>query len=143
MTMFVIRSGISLSIATAAAALLASAPAAARHGDRWVDAGPIWNQFDADRKCPNVARDVGGKWTGEWKTTQPGRASVCEIAGGRGGSGGGGGGVKDRWAEAGPIWNDFDANRKCPDVARKAGGKWTGQWKTTQPGRMSVCEVKR
>ena len=142
--MFVIRSGISLSIAGAAAALLASAPAAAKHGDRWVDAGPIWNQFDADRKCPNVARDVGGKWTGEWKTTQPGRASVCEIAGGRG-SGGGGGGVssKDRWAEAGPIWNDFDANRKCPDVARKAGGKWTGQWKTTQPGRMSVCEVKR
>jgi len=139
--MFVIRSGISLSIAGAAAALLASAPAAAKHGDRWVDAGPIWNQFDADRKCPNVARDVGGKWTGEWKTTHPGRSSVCEIAGGRGG--GGGGGVKDRWAEAGPIWNDFDANRKCPDVARKAGGKWTGQWKTTQPGRMSVCEVKR
>lgn len=142
MTMFVIRTGISFSIAGAAAVFLASAPAAAKHGDRWVDAGPIWNQFDADRKCPNVARDVGGKWTGEWKTTQPGRMSVCEIAGGRGGDGGGSS-SKDRWAEAGPIWNNFDADRKCPDVARKAGGKWTGQWKTTQPGRMSVCEVKR
>jgi rubredoxin len=140
--MFAIRSGIALSIvfaAVPAALLLASAPAAAKHGVRDVEAGPIWNQMDADRKCPKVARDVGGTWTGQWHTTQPGRMSVCEVAGGHHS----GGGKHDKWVEAGPIWNQFDADRKCPDVARKAGGKWTGQWKTTQPGRMSVCEVKR
>ena len=27
--------------------------------------------------------------------------------------------------------------------ARKAGASWTGQWWTTVPGRMSVCEIKR
>ena len=139
MSMIAIRCGIALTIASAAAVLLASAPAAAKQGGRWVEAGPIWNQFDADRKCSKVARDVGGNWTGQWKTTEPGRMSVCEVSGGRGGGGSSG---KDRWAEAGPLWNQFDADRKCPDIARKAGGKWTGQWKTTVPGRMSVCEVK-
>lgn len=41
--------------------------------------------------------------------------------------------------EAGPIWNDGDANQKCPNVCRKASQSWTGQWRTTQEGSMSVC----
>lgn len=41
--------------------------------------------------------------------------------------------------EAGPIWNDGDANQKCPSVCRKANLGWTGQWRTTQEGSMSVC----
>jgi hypothetical protein len=42
--------------------------------------------------------------------------------------------------EAGPIWADMDAQRKCPQVCSGAGGQWKGQWRTTQPGRMSVCD---
>lgn len=45
-------------------------------------------------------------------------------------------------AEAGPIWNQADAQRKCPEVAKANGGAWNGQWRTTVPGKMSVCEVR-
>lgn len=40
------------------------------------DAGPIWSQQDAERKCPPVCSAHGG-WNGQWTTTQPGRDSVC------------------------------------------------------------------
>ncbi|HEU5482345.1 MAG TPA: mannan-binding lectin [Sphingomicrobium sp.] len=124
-----------LCAAAPAAMLLGPEPAMGK--EREIEAGPIWNQFDADRKCPEVARKAGGTWTGQWRTTQPGRMSVCEV------KGGGGGGGKGKTIEVGPIWNQMDAERKCPEAARKAGATWTGQWWTTQPGRMSVCEVKR
>lgn len=39
--------------------------------------------------------------------------------------------------EAGPIWNTEDAQRKCPAVCGRTG--WDGNWTTTVPGRMSVC----
>ena len=116
--------------------ILAAAPATAKPGVRAVEVGPIWNQMDAQRKCPDAARKAGGSWTGDWRTTRPGM-SECDIAGGRGG------GNRDGWVDAGPIWNQIDADRKCPQVAKSAGGKWTGQWKTTRPGQMSVCEVKK
>jgi hypothetical protein len=44
--------------------------------------------------------------------------------------------------EAGPIWSQSDAEKKCPEVARKNGGTWNGQWRTTVPGSMSVCEIR-
>lgn len=47
-----------------------------------------------------------------------------------------------RNVEAGPIWNQDDANVKCPALAKQKGGVWTGQWVTTRPGEMSVCEIK-
>ena len=121
--------------AAPAALLLASAPAAAK--PREVEAGPIWNQMDAERKCPQAARKAGGSWTGQWRTTQVGRMSVCAVTGGSGGGGGG------KTVEVGPIWNQMDAERKCPEAARQARASWTGQWWTTVPGRMSVCEIKR
>ena len=46
---------------------------------RMVNAGPIWNQQDAEVKCPVVAYAVGGRWTGQWRTTRQGQMSVCEI----------------------------------------------------------------
>jgi hypothetical protein len=155
MTMIAIRCGIAMSIvgaAAPAALLLIASPAAAKHGVRQVEVGPIWNQMDAEKKCRKAARDTDGTWTGEWRTTRPGQMSVCDIAGGHGGGGGGGKGTwisigghggKGKWVEAGPIWNDADADGKCRRVARSVGGKWTGQWKTTKVGRMSVCQVKR
>tara|TARA_R110000850_G_scaffold75593_5_gene164637 strand:- start:714 stop:1574 length:861 start_codon:yes stop_codon:yes gene_type:complete len=50
------------------------------------------------------------------------------------------GNVRD--VNAGPIWNQQDAQRKCPAVAASQGGEWTGQWRTTVQGRMSVCELR-
>ena len=47
---------------------------------RMVNAGPIWNQQDAQAKCPVVAYAVDGRWTGQWRTTREGQMSVCEIA---------------------------------------------------------------
>ena len=40
--------------------------------------------------------------------------------------------------EAGPLWNQGDAQAKCPTVCR-APEHWNGQWRTTVPGKMSVC----
>ena len=41
-----------------------------------IDAGPIWNNDDAQRKCPAVC---GGyrNWDGNWRTVETGRNSVC------------------------------------------------------------------
>jgi hypothetical protein len=43
--------------------------------------------------------------------------------------------------EAGPIWNNADAQGKCPATCSNfgAGWKWNGNWVTTVPGKMSVC----
>ncbi len=39
--------------------------------------------------------------------------------------------------EAGPLFNQAEAERRCPAVC--SPGRWNGQWRTTVPGRMSVC----
>jgi hypothetical protein len=66
---------IKLFLAVIAAALsltLAAAPSFAVD----VNAGPIWNNDDAQTKCPQVC---GGRanWDGNWRTTEFGRNSVC------------------------------------------------------------------
>jgi len=99
-----------------------------------VKAGPIWNQADAERKCPKAARSAGAYWTGQWWTTKPGKMSVCQVSAKK---------SRKKTIEVGPIWNQSDAERKCPKAARKIGAKWTGQWWTTVPGVMSVCEVQK
>lgn len=43
---------------------------------------------------------------------------------------------------AGPIWNQEDANEKAPKVAAAHQGKWTGEWRTVVPSKMSVVEVE-
>ena len=47
--------------------------------------------------------------------------------------------LQARDIEAGPIWNNDDAQGKCPAVCDSAKLDWQGQWTTTIPGRMSVC----
>jgi predicted amidohydrolase len=42
-------------------------------------------------------------------------------------------------AKAGPIWNNPDAPGKCPSTCSAYSSTWNGQWKTTEPGQMSVC----
>jgi hypothetical protein len=129
---------IALNLAAGAAVLCLALPpiAWAQSKTISVEAGPIWSQADAERKCPQVAKANGGTWNGQWRTTVPGRMSVCEL---RLPS-------RDRYVveaiEAGPIWSQSGAEKKCPEVATANGGTWNGQWRTTVPGRMSVCEVR-
>ncbi len=47
-----------------------------------------------------------------------------------------------RDVNAGPIWSREDAKTKCPVVAASQGGQWTGEWRTTVQGKMSVCEIR-
>lgn len=43
-----------------------------------IEAGPIWDQRDAEYKCPRVCGDNHANWTGAWSTRGPGR-SICEC----------------------------------------------------------------
>ena len=87
-----------------------------------INAGPIWNNEDAQQKCPSVCS--GLRWNGQWATTQQGVMSVCGTTAG----------VE---IPIGPIWNNDDAHVKCPAQLSKT--TWGGRWRTTQPGVMSVC----
>lgn len=129
----------SLLLSFVATLLGAALPVVASAQSRTValEAGPIWSQADAQTKCAAVAKANDGTWNGQWRTTVPGKMSICEVRLGR---------SSGRYAvesiEAGPIWNQTDAEKKCPQVANTNGGTWNGQWKTTVPGKMSVCEVR-
>jgi hypothetical protein len=123
-----------------------------------VEVGPIWNQMDANQKCPAAAQREGGQWTGQWRTIRPGMMSVCDVSTHRGmdirigggssisGTYNGGGSPADwhgkRSIGVGPIWNQIDAQRKCPEAARKENGTWTGDWRTTGRGQ-SECDIRR
>lgn len=106
-----------------ASALSLGLPAAALA--REFEAGPIWNQPDAQNKCPRVCK-APWTWNGHWWTTVPNKMSVCSC-------------VQKVARNAGPIWNQPDAQSKCPNVCASPA-KWNGQWWTTVPGTMSVCE---
>lgn len=93
-----------------------------------VDAGPIWNQQDANQKCPKTCGNGYGPWNGQWWTTVPNKMSVCQC------------GANLQAIDAGPIWNQQDANKKCPTLCTNNKGSWTGQWWTTVQGQMSVCQ---
>lgn len=111
--------------ATLATCLLASQVAA-----RDIAAGPIWDQADAENKCPVAAAAYEGSWDGNWTTTVEGEMSVCSVTG-----------IPVVTLEAGPIWNQADADEKCPIVGFSVGGTWNGQWWTTVQGEMSVCQI--
>lgn len=128
---------IALNLAAALLCLVLPSAAWAQARTISVEAGAIWNQADAQRKCPEVAKANGGTWNGQWRTTVPGRMSVCELrlppSNGR---------YVVEVIEAGAIWSQSDAEKKCHEVAKANGGTWNGQWRTTVPGKMSVCEVR-
>lgn len=65
-----------------------------------------------------------------------------------GGAPAGGEEPKNFDVEAGPIWSNDHAQKRCPELLaewnrnRKPGepeARWTGQWVTTREGEMSVC----
>jgi hypothetical protein len=100
-----------------------------------IPVGPIWNNEDAQTKCPIACAAHLGKWDGQWTTVVPGEMSVCGC-------------VLDVPAHAGteftldvpagPIWNGDDAKTKAPVVCASYGGTWNGQWNTIIEGSMVV-----
>lgn len=42
--------------------------------------------------------------------------------------------------EAGPIWDNDDAKRKCPTICTNHQQVWIGGWRTTVPDKMSECD---
>ena len=121
-----------------AAMMLALTFGAASAATKDINAGPIWDNLDAQGKCPGVCSAAGGDWDGNWHTTVPGTQSVCSCD-----IGGGSGKKKAKNFNAGPIWNNADAGTKCPAVCISHDRKWTGNWHTTQEGQMSQCECSR
>lgn len=99
----------------------------------------LWSQSDADAKCPRVAAEAGGTWTGDWRISVPGKTSFCQIKPGPAPVSRPASSLRN--IEVGPIWSQLDAEDKCPRAAADARGRWTGQWRTTVPGQMSVCEI--
>ena len=87
----------------------------------WIDAGPIWNDFDAQRRCPQVCGSAG--WDGNWKTTQPGRNSVCSCRGRAAAEGRG----RKYQVDAGPIFHNLQAERIC--TAACGSARWDGNWR--------------
>jgi hypothetical protein len=120
-------------IGAALLALALPSAASANAGDvgkATVNAGPIWNQADAARKCPAVASGYGGTWDGQWRTTEPKTTSVCEIA------------YVAASVETSLIANQAAAGKQCVAVAKANGGMWDGRWRTTVPGGTSVCDLR-
>ena len=100
-----------------------------------IPVGPIWNNDDAKVKCPIACAAHLGEWNGQWTTVVPGEMSVCGCTYTVGGSGSS---EYTMDVLAGPIWNNDDAQEKCPIVCASYGGTWNGQWTTVVPGKMSV-----
>lgn len=67
--------GLSITTIYTSMMLGAATPASAKD----IKAGPIWNNEDAQVKCPVAAAAVGGKWNGQWRTTIWGKESVCSV----------------------------------------------------------------
>lgn len=129
------------------AAAIACFVSAAAHAEepsgasREISTSFIWFESEAAQKCNAAAEAENARWTGKWRTSEPGRTSLCEVvdlppsrqARSRG---------RVRQVEVGPIWNQEDADVKCPRAAAQEGGRWTGHWRTTQPAVMSVCDIE-
>lgn len=113
---------------------------------RNVAAGPIWDDKQAESKCPVIAANNKAKWTGNWTKTGPGNTSVCEIS------------VvvstnttqvpvnqssssTVREVAAGGIWDQAQANSKCPVIAANNKAKWTGRWRKINANNDAVCEI--
>src|SRR5258708_4131587 len=90
-----------------------------------VNAGPIWNQQDAEKKCPTTCKNNNNaSWNGQWNTTERGKMSVCSCT------------FPSHNVNAGPIWNQQDAEKKCPTTCKSDNNAtWNRQWTTTEQGK--------
>lgn len=106
-----------------------------------VEVGPLFNQADADKKCPGACKPPA-TWDRTWHTTKPNKMSVCGCATPAASTTPPPAPVmvkgKVRDVEAGPLFDQAEAAEKCPKVCTPPA-KWNGGWRTTKPTVMSVC----
>lgn len=104
-----------------------------------VDAGKLWNEAHANTRCPQLAKENNGRWTGKWSDKTANKPSYCQIE------------VivkptiskpthKYINVKAGRIWSSEHANKRCKKLAKKNNGTWTGKWSTKHD--KSTCQVK-
>ena len=98
-----------------------------------VKAGPLYNQFDANQKCPNVCNWYGG-WNGNWNTISWATMSVCGCNSGL---------ASDNPYDknAGPISTDAEAAVRCVSPCQYYGG-WAGIWRSITTV-MAVCQCNQ
>lgn len=125
---------------------------------REANAGPIWDQAQANRKCPLVAANNKGQWTGNWRKVGENNMAVCQIRIDAA-TGGTNPVVRSettyiplpkpvapasnvREIFAGPIWDQAQANKKCQLIAANNKGVWTGKWRKTGPNHNSLCSIR-
>ena len=118
---------------------------------REVSAGSIWDQSHAARKCPLIAQQTNGKWTGKWRKTGANNAAVCEVQYAP---------IKrvraaqaaapvaptptrsTRYISSGFIWDQNQANTKCPAYAAQSKARWTGKWRKISTDNRAECEIE-
>jgi hypothetical protein len=104
-----------------------------------VQAGPIFNNMDAQGKCPRVCQQNGNsRWNGQWHTITGTATSVCDCEGGmspvspKGNS---------QWAEAGPLFNNMDGRRRNRAGCRSAVARARAWPRRTAPALPAVREA--
>lgn len=45
-----------------------------------IEIGPIWNQADAQNRCPSSCSSLNSTWNGQWWTTRRNAMSVCQCS---------------------------------------------------------------
>ena len=118
-------------------------PKPTHHGGRLVpvNAVKLWNQNHANWRCPQIAKEKGGKWTGKWSDKRGNAPAFCQIR------------MKAPIkvippkptyktikVNAGQIWNQAHANQLCRDLAKKNNGTWTKRWSSV--GKKSTCDIQ-
>ena len=127
---------------------------------REVSAGSIWDQAQANRKCPLIAAQTNGEWTQKWRKIGDNNEAVCEVrlqplahvkkppiyvnpiapAPTRPSTPAPSGNARE--VAAGPIWDQAQASTKCPIIAAQSNSRWTGKWrKLNFSTHQSVCEI--
>jgi len=91
------------------------------------------DQADAIKKCPDVCSKANGYWNLQWRTTEPGKMSVCGC-------------LMSSTDDVAPkvIKDDAEAANVCPKVCSDDNGRvWDNkEWKTVHDGKLSLCRCK-
>jgi len=101
-----------------------------------IPAGPLANNDQAQQLGPAIAAAHFGTFTGQWTTAVDGEMSVIQVALPTQPTGGT---EYTMNVPAGPIWNNQDAQEKCPAICASYGGTWNGQWSTVVEGKLGVA----
>ena len=102
----------------------------------FVPAGLLRDDDEAQELGPAIAAAHLGTFTGQWTTVADGEMSLVEIELSTRPTGGS---KYTMDVLAGPLWDNEDAEEKCPAICASYGGTWNGQWTTVVDGAMSVA----